>query len=140
MMHLVIIGGSDAGISAALRARELAAETRVTLVVTDCYPNFSICGLPFYLSGEIKDWRTLAHRTADDIRGHGIDLLLEHRAVTIQADRKQVTVADRHGRQRQLGYDKLVVATSCWQVKCGPATGPKSPGASMYLPRPCSMA
>ena len=111
MLHLVIIGGSDAGISAALRARELAAETRVTLVVADRYPNFSICGLPFYLSGEIKDWRTLAHRTVDDIREHGIDLLLEHQAVAIQADRKQITVADRHGQQRQLAYDKLVVAT-----------------------------
>jgi hypothetical protein len=25
------------------------------------YPNFSICGLPFYSSGGVSDWRTLAH-------------------------------------------------------------------------------
>jgi NADPH-dependent 2,4-dienoyl-CoA reductase/sulfur reductase-like enzyme len=47
----LIIGGSDAGISAALRARELAPNVEVTMVLADNYPNFSICGLPFYLSG-----------------------------------------------------------------------------------------
>ena len=42
--HIVAIGGSDAGISAALRARELDPTTDVTVVVADAYPNFSICG------------------------------------------------------------------------------------------------
>jgi NADPH-dependent 2,4-dienoyl-CoA reductase/sulfur reductase-like enzyme len=45
-MHLVIVGGSDAGISAALRARELDPSADVTVVVADAYPNFSICGIP----------------------------------------------------------------------------------------------
>jgi NADPH-dependent 2,4-dienoyl-CoA reductase/sulfur reductase-like enzyme len=39
-VHLLIIGGSDAGISAALRARELDPNTEVTLAVADDYPNF----------------------------------------------------------------------------------------------------
>ncbi|MGO9856747.1 MAG: hypothetical protein ACLPYY_17105 [Acidimicrobiales bacterium] len=37
-MHLVAIGGSDAGISAALRARELGPTTEVTVVAADAYP------------------------------------------------------------------------------------------------------
>ncbi len=44
--QLVIIGGSDAGISTALRALELEPSVRVTVVVADAYPNFSICGNP----------------------------------------------------------------------------------------------
>jgi NADPH-dependent 2,4-dienoyl-CoA reductase/sulfur reductase-like enzyme len=52
-MRLLIIGGSDAGISAAMRARELDAEAHITVVVADAYPNFSICGLPYYLSGDV---------------------------------------------------------------------------------------
>ena len=52
-MHLVMIGGSDAGISAALRARELDPGADVTVVVADAYPNFSICGIPYYVSGEV---------------------------------------------------------------------------------------
>lgn len=44
--HVIAIGGSDAGISAALRIRELDPTTDVTVVVADDYPNFSICGIP----------------------------------------------------------------------------------------------
>jgi hypothetical protein len=61
--QLVIVSGSDAGISAGLRAKELDPKCEVTIVVADRFPNYSICGLPFYLSGEVPDWRALAHRT-----------------------------------------------------------------------------
>jgi hypothetical protein len=66
-MHLVAIGGSDAGISAALRTRELDPDCDVTVVVADAYPNFSICGIPYYVSGEVTHWRNLAHRTTTDL-------------------------------------------------------------------------
>ena len=58
MSHLLVIGGSDERISASLRARELDPSTEVTMVVADAYPNFSICGIPFFLSGETPDWRS----------------------------------------------------------------------------------
>ncbi len=79
-IRLVIIGGSDAGISAGLRAKELDPRCKVTIVVEDRFPNYSICGLPFYLSGEVPDWRALAHRTFEEISAAGISLLLEHTA------------------------------------------------------------
>jgi len=50
--RLLIVGGSDAGIAAALRAREVDPSAEVAVVVADAYPNYSICGLPFFLSGE----------------------------------------------------------------------------------------
>jgi NADPH-dependent 2,4-dienoyl-CoA reductase/sulfur reductase-like enzyme len=61
MTHLLVIGGSDAGIEAGLRAREVDPASEVTLLVADRYPNFSICGIPYHLSGEVADWRDLAH-------------------------------------------------------------------------------
>ena len=72
MRHLVIIGGSDAGISAALRAREIERNVVVTVIVTDAFPNYSICGLPFYLSGETPDWRTLAIVTRKSLPQQGL--------------------------------------------------------------------
>jgi NADPH-dependent 2,4-dienoyl-CoA reductase/sulfur reductase-like enzyme len=57
-MRLLVIGGSDAGISAGLRARELDPTVEVGLLVADAFPNFSICGLPYYLSGDVPDWAT----------------------------------------------------------------------------------
>jgi NADPH-dependent 2,4-dienoyl-CoA reductase/sulfur reductase-like enzyme len=94
-MHLLIIGGSDGGIAAALRARELDPAVEVTVVVADAYPNFSICGLPYYLSGDVPDWRDLAHRTTTDLEQTGIQLRLDHTARAIEPASKQVTVTDR---------------------------------------------
>jgi NADPH-dependent 2,4-dienoyl-CoA reductase/sulfur reductase-like enzyme len=111
MGHLVIVGGSDAGISAALRAREIDPTTEVTVVVADTFPNFSICGLPFYLSGEVPDWRMLAHRTAAEIEAQGIELLLNHTAIALDAAGKRVLVRDEAGASQVLPYDRVIVGT-----------------------------
>ncbi len=39
MIEVVIIGGSDAGISAALRAKEIDSTASVTVIVGDSFPN-----------------------------------------------------------------------------------------------------
>jgi NADPH-dependent 2,4-dienoyl-CoA reductase/sulfur reductase-like enzyme len=70
--ELVIVGGSDAGAMAALWAKDREPHLPVTLVVRDAYPNFSICGIPFYLSGETPEWPMLAHRTSDDLEELGL--------------------------------------------------------------------
>ena len=83
MSRMLIIGGSDVGISSALRIRELNSKVDVTVIVADAYLGFSICGLPFYLSGEVTDWQTLAHHKTQEFEEQGIRLLLNQRAETI---------------------------------------------------------
>lgn len=117
MKHLLIIGGSDAGISAALRARELDPSVEPTMVLADNYPNFSICGLPFYLSGEVSDWRNLAHRTRDEIEQSGIRLLLGHRAHGIDPENKTVQMVGPDGRSKELSYDRLVIGTGAESIR-----------------------
>ena len=110
-MHLVAIGGSDAGISAALRARELDPTTEVTVVVADAYPNFSICGIPYYVSGEVTHWRNLAHRTLDDLKATGMQVRLNTLATKIDVAGRRLHVVDESGVEDQLAYDQLVVGT-----------------------------
>ena len=98
-MHLVAIGGSDAGISAALRARELDPGVDVTVVVADAYPNFSICGIPYYISGEVPDWHNLAHRSYADLEATGMQLRLDTTATRIDVDGHQVWLRNAR-RQR----------------------------------------
>jgi NADPH-dependent 2,4-dienoyl-CoA reductase/sulfur reductase-like enzyme len=116
-MRLLVIGGSDAGISAGLRARELDPSVEVTLLVADRFPNFSICGLPYYLSGDVADWRDLAHRTTADLEAAGLQLLLEHAAQAIDPVAKRVAVTDPAGVDLQLDSDRLVVATGAVPVR-----------------------
>ena len=125
MQRLVIIGGSDAGISAALRARELDPASEVTLVAADRFPNFSICGIPYFLSGEVAEADDLAHRKADDIEAAGIRLLLEHQATRIDHDVKTVLIRGPGSNAISLPYDKLVLGTGAVSIK------PNLPGVDL---------
>ncbi len=125
MTRLLIIGGSDAGISAALRARELDSTFEPTIVMADQFPNFSICGLPFFISGEVVDWRNLAHRTAEEISQQGIQVRLNHWAELIDPVQKTVTVKDPAEQQQILSYDKLILGTG------GTSVLPSLPGLNL---------
>jgi NADPH-dependent 2,4-dienoyl-CoA reductase/sulfur reductase-like enzyme len=116
-MHLVMIGGSDAGISAALRARELEPAADVTVIQEDAYPNFSICGIPYYLSGEVTSWRTLAHRSLADLEAAGMRLRLDTTARRIDVAGRKLLVTSADGAEELLGYDKLVVGTGAVPVR-----------------------
>ena len=116
-MHLVAVGGSDAGISAALRARELDASTDVTVIVGDRYPNFSICGIPYYVSGDVPDWRNLAHRSIDDLEATGMHLRLDTVARRIDVGDQTLSITDAEGHEALVRYDALVVGTGALPVR-----------------------
>ena len=127
-MHLVMIGGSDAGISAALRARELDPAADVTVVLEDAYPNFSICGIPYYVSGEVTHWRNLAHRTHADLEAAGMRLRVDATARRIDVPGRKLLVTTANGGEELLGYDKLVIGTGAVPVR-PPITGLSGPDA-----------
>src|SRR3954454_10812271 len=109
-MHVVMIGGSDAGISAALRAREIDPGTDVTVVLEDAYPNFSICGIPYYISGEVTHWRNLAHRTYADLQAAGMRLRLEATARKIDVAGRTLHLTGPDGTAEDaMPYDQLVI-------------------------------
>lgn len=116
-MNLVIVGGSDAGISAALRARELDPSVDVTVVVADRYPNFSICGIPYYISGEVTHWHNLAHRTYADLEATGMRLRLDTLATAIDVPGRRLLVRDRDGHEDALDYAELIVGTGAVPVR-----------------------
>ena len=130
-MHIVAIGGSDAGISAALRAREADPGAEVTVVAADAYPNFSICGIPYYVSGEVTHWRNLAHRTIGDLEDAGMRLRLDTTARRIDVEGRKLAVTGPHGGEDVIAYDQLVIGTGAVPVRppimgleaLGPADG-----------------
>jgi len=130
-VHLLAIGGSDGGISAALRARELDPGVEISVLLADAYPNFSICGIPYHVSGDVPDWHSLAHRTRADIEALGITLLTDTTALGIDTDARVVTASGPRGTETRIVYDRLVVATGAAPVRpplggldrLGPADG-----------------
>ena len=127
-MHIVAVGGSDAGISAALRAREVDPGAEVTVVAADAYPNFSICGIPYYVSGEVTHWRNLAHRTTADLEAAGMRLRLDTTARRIDVPGRKLLVTGPDGADELIGYDQLVIGTGAVPVR-PPIAGLTGPGA-----------
>ncbi|HJY01059.1 MAG TPA: FAD-dependent oxidoreductase [Streptosporangiaceae bacterium] len=129
-----MIGGSDAGISAALRARELDPSADVTVVVADSYPNFSICGIPYYVSGEVPHWQKLAHRTIGDLEAAGMRLRTDTTVRRIDVPGRKLLVTTAGGGEKLLGYDKLVIGTGAVPVR-PPITGldELGPGDGVHL-------
>ena len=111
-MHLVVVGGSDAGITAALRARELDPTGEVMLLVADAYPNYSICGLPYLLSGDVPEPDQLAHRTLGELEQTGMAVRLDTPATRIDPDARQVIHTNG-----ELNYDALIVATGAQPIR-----------------------
>ena len=116
MTRLLVIGGSDAGVSACLRARELDPTTDAAMVLADDYPNYSICGLPMFLGGEVAGWQALAHRTHAELAAAGIEVHARTRAVAIDPGTQTVRAMGPDG-EVVLPYDRLVVATGAEPVR-----------------------
>jgi NADPH-dependent 2,4-dienoyl-CoA reductase/sulfur reductase-like enzyme len=122
--RILIVGGSDAGTSAALSARATDPLCEIDVLLEDRFPNFSVCGIPFLLSGEVASWRDLAHRSEDDFAGRRIRLHKGCRAVTVRHERREVLAATADGA-RSFHYDQLVIATGAEAVT------PKIDGAEL---------
>jgi len=116
MTHLLAVGGSDAGIAAALRARELDPSTDVTVVLADEFPNFSICGIPYWVSGDVATEASLAHRTRADLEAAGMTVRSSTWASAVDVDRRRLTVTGPAGEE-EISYDELLIGTGAEPVR-----------------------
>ena len=110
-MHLVAVGGSDAGLSAALRAREIAPGAEVTVISAAPIASFSTSGIPFFLSGEVPDPESLDDHGASSISSSGVEMLLESTVQSVDVHARTVSIVDSKARMSTLPYDELILAT-----------------------------
>ena len=86
-------------------------------MLADSYPNFSICGIPYYVSGDVSDWHNLAHRTVADLQATGMSLRLDTVAHRVDAGTHRVLLSGPHGREEVLDYDALVIGTGAVPIR-----------------------
>jgi NADPH-dependent 2,4-dienoyl-CoA reductase/sulfur reductase-like enzyme len=110
--RLLIIGGVAAGMSAASRARKLDPRLEIVVLEKGRHVSYGICGLPYYLSGQIADARELIVYTPEFFREkRNIDVRLEHEATEIEPGRKIVRGLRKGSQPVEFHYDKLIIAT-----------------------------
>jgi len=111
MAHrLVVIGGGAAGMSTASAARRVDPTLEIVVLEATGFAAYGMCGLPYFLSGEIERADDLLAYTPEFFRRRrGIDLRLRSEARELDPDARVLRFTE-DAHPAQLRYDRLVVA------------------------------
>jgi NADPH-dependent 2,4-dienoyl-CoA reductase/sulfur reductase-like enzyme/rhodanese-related sulfurtransferase len=123
-MKVVIIGGVAAGPKAASKIIRLKPDTEVTILEKGVFLSYAGCGLPYYVSGEIKEQKELMETPAGVVRDAAFFLnvknfKVQNRTEALEIDRKEKRVHVKAligGEESWIPYDKLVLATGASPV------------------------
>lgn len=118
-MNIVIIGGVAAGPKVGAKINRLDPSAHVTLIEKGAFLSYAGCGLPYYVSGEIKEQKELMSTPAGALRDSAfflnvknLEVLAQTEVVKIDRVSKNVHVKDlKTGVVSKIAYDKLVLAT-----------------------------
>ena len=119
-MKVLIVGGVAGGASAAARLRRVSESSEIIIFEQGPYVSFANCGLPYHLSGTIKEREQLLVTSAEDLENLlNLDVRTNQEVLAIDRANKTVTVRDLlNQRDYTESYDKLLL----------------SPGASPIVP------
>jgi len=117
--RFLVIGGVAAGMSAASRFRRNKPEAEVTVIQNGEYVSYGSCGLPYFISGLVKDVHGLVVYDAEFFKKkRNINILSWHEATKIDPAAKVVLARDlKEGREIKLSYDKLAICTGASPFK-----------------------
>ncbi|MFQ6100819.1 MAG: FAD-dependent oxidoreductase [Anaerolineae bacterium] len=110
--RLVVIGGVAAGMSAAAKAKRVNREMGAVVYERSPYISYAACGMPYFIAGDVADYRSLIVRTPEQMAKQGVEVHLRHEVIAIDSGARVVTVRDlEQEREFSQVYDKLVIAT-----------------------------
>ena len=107
---IVIIGGVAGGATAAARARRSDESAEITILERGNYISFANCGLPYYISGEIKKRSNLILQTPESFHSrYNILVKLKTEAIKIDRTKKIVLINSEKGKE-EIHYDNLILS------------------------------
>ncbi|KIF70954.1 flavoprotein oxidoreductase [Streptomyces sp. AcH 505] len=118
--RLVVIGGDAAGMSAASQARRLKGPQELEIVAFERghFTSYSACGIPYWVSGDVRGPDDLIARTPEEHRERAIDLRTRTEVTEIDVAGQRVRSRDLDGGgEGWTGFDKLVIATGARPVR-----------------------
>jgi len=116
--RLIVIGGVAAGMSAAAKAKRVNHEMEVVVYEQSPYISYAACGMPYFIAGDVADYRSLIVRTPKQMARQGVEVHVRHEVTAIDPDARTVTVRDlEQEREFTQTYDRLVIATGARPVR-----------------------
>ena len=108
--RLLVIGGVAGGATAAARARRISETAQITLLERGPYVSYANCGLPYFLSGDIRKRSALLLQTPEGFDSrYGVKVLVNTEALEIDRAGTRVRIRSPEG-ESWLEYDALILA------------------------------
>lgn len=106
----VVIGGDAAGLSAASKCKRDDPDREVIVYERGEWISYAMCGMPYYVKGEVEALSDLLSLRPDDVADRGIELRRHHEITAIDPDEKRVRGTGPDGDFEQ-AYGKALIAT-----------------------------
>ncbi|HOW64892.1 MAG TPA: FAD-dependent oxidoreductase [Candidatus Paceibacterota bacterium] len=123
-LKVVIVGGVAAGPKVAAKIMRLNPEAEVTVLEQGKFLSYAGCGLPYYVSGMVREQKDLMSTAVGVVRDTAFFQKVKNVRVLNETEAIEIDRAQKRVRARRLGetadlwlpYDKLVLATGARPV------------------------
>lgn len=110
----VVVGGNAAGMSAASVAKRRDPTLDVVVFEQGERISYAACGIPYWVAGVSSGPDALVSVTPEEARRErGVDLRLGWLVERVDAGARTVRARDASGREVEVAYDDLLLATGC---------------------------
>ena len=108
--HIAIIGCGAAGATAAMQARKFNRNVKISVFNTEKYSQYSRCGLPYTISGKVREFEDLVLMAPENWNTIKVDAYLGSSVTEI--DHKKRTLSyEGSDETGNIEYDALIFAT-----------------------------
>ena len=107
--QLIVIGCGAVGATVAMQARKFNRKVAITIFNTEPYSQYSRCGLPYTISGKVKEFDDLVLMPPSNWDTIKIDAKLN--TTVTEIDHKNHTLKYNGAEEGELKYDALIFAT-----------------------------
>ncbi len=109
--NLIIIGGDGAGMGAASQARRINENISIAVFEKGEFVSYAACGIPYYISGEIKNYNSLIAIDKDEyINKRKIEIKILSEVTEVDFKNRALTVKNENNITRYT-YDRLIITT-----------------------------
>ncbi len=117
-MKVCIIGGVAGGATAAARLRRLDESAQIVMFERGDYISFANCGLPYHISGRIKERNKLLLQTPERLWANfRIEVRVRNEVLAIDRSRKLLRVKNlTTGEEYAESYDTLVLSPGAYPL------------------------